>query len=190
MSDEREIGLSKHLASIWGHLRINHLILATTEFIVYLDDELDIEWKTSEEWDRKHAGETKIHRSLFNQVAELEAADWDYSDLKRTRNFKRQLAEVLACCFVNDYDNANSMLDRVKEYRISILNDREKAIEDQLAAKADWKKSSEIWTILHYSIGIAALFLSTLVAARPSIFGLNETAFQSAAWLLAFLTGL
>jgi hypothetical protein len=182
--------LSKHLAEVWGHVPIHYLVLATQGFLVYLDEELDIEWKTTPDWDLGNPADPKRHRSIINRVAELEAGQWDYSDPRRTRNYKRQLAEVLACSFHNDYDNAEQMLVRVENYRSDVLKLRDESIAEQLDARNDWKSHSEHWTILHYGIGTAALLFSTLSAARPSILGLNDQDFQLAAWLVAFLTGL
>jgi hypothetical protein len=190
MPNSSSTKLSKYLANIWPEVEPYHLILATQQFIVWLDEELDIEWKTKPTWDKKFPKDEKRHRSLIVQVAELEAADWDYSDPKRTRNYKRQLAEVLACSFEHDYKNAESMLHRVKEYRAGILKTREGAIQDQVAAKINWKKHSVNWMAIHYFVGVVALLLSTFLAARPTSLQFDEKWYQTFAWAGAFFTGL
>lgn len=182
--------IPKGLVPIWGHLQIRHLILADAEFIVYLDEHLDIEWETTGAWDEKYPVDPSRHRSLVNRVAELEAAEWDYSDERRTRNYKRQLGEVLGNSFENDYDNAEAMLDRVENYRASVLKAREESIAGQVAISVDWNKCSNRWTWVHYIVGTAALFLSTLLAAKPAILGMGEGGIQTIAWLAAFSTGL
>jgi hypothetical protein len=190
MAKPRQPELSKELADKWGLPEKYHLILSDPDFIVYLDEELDIEWQTSPAWDEKYPADPNRHRFLVNRVAELEAAEWDYSDDKRTRNYKRQLAEVLANSFENDYENAEAMLNRVENYRGSILKAREDAIAVQITVKTDWDQHSNRWTRVHYIVGTTALLFSTFLAAKPSSFGLNEAGTQTVAWLVAFLTGL
>jgi len=182
--------IPKDLDEVWGHLEVHHLVLADPEFIVYLDKHLDIEWQTTPAWDEKYPVDAGRHRFLVNRVAELEAAEWDYSDEKRTRNFRRQLAEVLGNSFENDYDNAEAMLERVENYHASILKAREDAITDQITINSDWNKCSNIWAWVHYIVGTTALLLSTFLAAKPRIFGLDEAGIQTVAWLVAFSTGL
>jgi len=169
--------------------KCNHLIMADPGFIVYLTDELDICWQTTAEWDEKNPLDPTRHRSLVNKVAELEPAEWDYSDERRTQNYKRQLAEVLSNSFENDYENAEKMLTQVMSYRESILKSREMAIVEQITTADSWNKNSNRWSLVHYAIGVAALLLSTFSAARLQILGLNEAGIQTVAWLVAFFHG-
>jgi hypothetical protein len=182
--------IPRDLAKVWGHIKTNHLVMADPGFIVYLDDELDIEWQTTPAWDKKNPADPARHRSLVNRVAELESSEWDYSDKRRTRNYRRQLAEVIANCFENDYKNAEKMLAQVESYRETILDARKTAIAEQISIANNWNRVSNRWTLAHYSIGIAALLLSTLSAAKPEILGMNETGMRIVAWLVAFFTGL
>ncbi|HWX64429.1 hypothetical protein [Bradyrhizobium sp.] len=163
--------------------------MADPGFIVYLTDELDICWQTTAEWDEKNPLDPTRHRSLVNKVAELESAEWDYSDERRTQNYKRQLAEVLSNSFENDYENAEKMLTQVMSYRESILKSREMAIVEQITTADSWNKNSNRWSLVHYAIGVAALLLSTFSAARLQILGLNEAGIQTVAWLVAFFHG-
>jgi hypothetical protein len=64
--------MPKDLEKVWGHIQASHLIMADPGFIVYLDDQLDIDWQTTPDWDEKNPADPIRHRLLVNKVAELE----------------------------------------------------------------------------------------------------------------------
>jgi hypothetical protein len=190
MPEKPRSALSNHLDDVWGHIEVHHLILATPGFIIYLDKDLDIEWKSTPEWDLSHPADEKRHRGILLRIAELEASDWDYSDPVRTRNFRRQLAEALACSFDDDYDSADTAISRAGTFREEVLALRKSAISEQEKANDEWRGLSRHWMRLHYVIGVLALLLSTFAAAKPPIFASMELPFGIASWLVAFLTGV
>jgi hypothetical protein len=180
--------MSARVAEAWGELEVEHLVLANGEFIVYLDESLDIEWKTTPEWDQTNPADPILFRSIIIGAAKIEADDWDYSDEKRTRNFKRQTAEAIGCALEGDYDNAKKMLQIAEEYRLKVLESRDGAVADHIKTKDEWFRNYKRWTASHYAIGTTALLFSTLVASRPSL--LNPHVLELFAWFVAFLTGL
>jgi hypothetical protein len=190
MANNAHAILSDKLAKIWGKLKIRHVVLGSEQFIVYLDDVLDIEWKTTGEWDATHPKDRVRFRTIINGAARIETDDWDYSDERRTLNFKRQVAEAIACALEGDYDHGDKMLEVADQYRMRILADRDKAISDHVQAKDTWHQDYNRWTAVHYVIGVTALFLSTLVASKPALFGFHENVFGFLAWFVAFLTGV
>jgi hypothetical protein len=91
-----------------------------------------------------------------------------------------------------DYANAQKTLDAATEYRATMitLSQRKQAVSEHLRIKDEWSKHFRTWNIVHYVLGIAALFCSSLVAAKPAWFGFQDSFYGLLAWVVAFLTGL
>jgi hypothetical protein len=182
--------LSPHLREIWGFVPFRYLILATEGYIVYVDGELEVDWKSTLEWDRAHAAERNDFDAVLNRAASVESGDWDDSDDEKTVKFKRQIGEAIARGLDGNFQRAMEMLDSAEEYRQSMLSAarRREAIGDQVKLKNSWRRCFRGWTVVHYVIGICAILLSTLVAAKPV--WLDEIHISVFAWLVAALTGL
>lgn len=184
--------LSPHLRETWGYIRAHHLILATPDFIVYLDKTLDVDWKSTPAWDTAHKDQRKQLDEVLNRAAELETGDWDRSDVDITLSLKRQIGEAIARGLNGNIPQARQMLDKAEAYRARVTNDfrRNKAIKDQVKIKDEWRGYYRRWIAIHYTVGIGALFLSTLVASKPTWMGLGEQWIGAFAWLAAVFTGL
>lgn len=181
--------LSPHLEGVWGFLSFRFLILATPEFIVFIDDALEVDWKTSPEWDQENPKDQQKHSMILNRARALESDDWDHSDKQQTLNLRNRIGEAIARCFESDYAGAEQMLDQAAAYRVSAR--RKHTISQYLKIRDSWKRSYICWSFVHYAIGTAAVLLSTLVAARPTLLGLKSDDVVSVfAWLVAALTGL
>ncbi|MEX2036015.1 MAG: hypothetical protein WEA28_12560 [Xanthobacteraceae bacterium] len=180
--------LSPHLEKVWGFVPINHLILATTDFVVFIDDALAVDWKTSPDWDRENPKEREKYSAILNRARALESDDWDDSDEQQTLNLRLRIGEAIARCFEGDYKNAEQMLDKAEAYRVSTR--RKQAIQDHVKIRDDWRKYYRLWSVVHYAIGLAAVLCSTLVAARPTLLGFTENVVTLFAWLVAALTGI
>jgi hypothetical protein len=180
--------LSPEMRELWGYIPIRHLVLASPEFIVYLDDVLDVEWKTTNAYDDTDLGHKQQRSAVLTRAAELEAGDWDLSDERQTLSLRRQIAEAIARAFEGDFAQAQQMLDRASEYRTSMR--RKQSISEQVRINNEWRARYRRWTGVHYSIGVAALVFSTLVASRPTWIGSAEVGTSLLAWFVAILTGL
>jgi hypothetical protein len=182
--------LSPHLRDIWGFVPVHILVLATPGYIVFLDEALEVDWKSTLEWDKAHAAQRNDFDAVLNRAASVESADWDGSDEERTVKFKRQIGEAIARALDGNYPRAMEMLDRAEEYRQNMFatNRRRDAITDQVKLKDSWRRCFRSWTAVHYVIGISAILLSTLVASKPVWLDQNQISFF--AWLVAAFTGL
>jgi hypothetical protein len=182
--------LSPHLREIWGFVPVHILVLATPGYIVFLDEALDVDWKSTPERDREHAAQRSEFDAVLNRAAAVESADWDGSDEEKTIKFKRQIGEAVARGLEGNYPRAMEMLDKAEEYRQNIFAAarRRDAIKDQVTLKDSWRRCFRGWTAVHYVIGIGAILLSTLVASKPAWLDGNEISFV--AWLVAAFTGL
>jgi hypothetical protein len=180
--------LSPEMRELWGYITtVHYLILATPGFIVFLDEALEIDWKTTQDHDAKRANEREQRNMILTRAAELESGDWD-GDRQQTLNLKRQIAEAIARAFEGNFAQADQMLAKASSYRISMR--RRQAINTQAQIKEEWRSSYRRWISLHYVIGILALVLSTLVASKPSWIGAGDNGIGILSWLVAVFTGL
>jgi hypothetical protein len=166
--------------------------LATPDFIVFLDEALDVDWKSSPGWDAAHVDQRKHLDEILNRAAELEAGDWDRSDVETTLNLKRQIGEAIARGLNGNIPQARQMLDKAEAYRTAAIRSfkRRRAIKDQVKIKDEWRDYYKRWIAIHYMIGVGALILSTLVASKPIWMGASEQWVSLFAWLAAVFTGL
>jgi hypothetical protein len=115
------IGLSPHLRKTWGYVHAHHLILATPDFIVFLDRALDVDWKSSAGWDEAHKEQRKQLDEVLNRAAELETGEWDRCDAETTLSLKRQIGEAIARGLSGSIPQARQMLDKSEAYRASAM---------------------------------------------------------------------
>jgi hypothetical protein len=187
--DRQSTAMSPDIDEVWGFIKPFFLVRATIDFIVWIDEDLDVDWKTKTAWDEA-THERDKRNAILSRGGAIEASDWDRSDRQRTLQFKRYIAEAYAACFEHDFENGQLLLDKAEEYRSGMLVRRQTAIKDQISIRDGWKKCHNIWIVSHYVIGIAALIGSTLIAARATEFGINNAILAAVAWLVAVLTGL
>jgi hypothetical protein len=181
--------LSPHLEKLWGFVPIRYLILASEEFLVFVDDELAVDWKTTSQWDKDNAYDKEKHAAVINRAAALESADWDNSDEERTLKLRRQIGEAIARCLECNYASAELMLVEAEKYRVGELNGfrRKQAIQDFVKTRDEWRKLGKRWSFFHYALGIVAILFSTVVASKLPLSSLMESLF---AWLVALFTAL
>jgi hypothetical protein len=184
--------LSPDLERLWGFLEYRYLILATLNFIVFIDDELDVDWKTTAKYDEDNKHNNAHWVRIINRAAALEAADRHESSEKRTLNFKRQIGEALARALQGHYDKAEEMLQVAEQCRLDEMERRKNAIKEQISVKDHWLKCRRTWTTIHYiyMIGIAALLFSSLAASKTEALGLTTTMTAWFSWLTVMCTAM
>jgi len=105
------VGISK-----WRDLDVHHLILETDDFIVFLDGDLDLDWKTSQKYDEVGPKDPQRHNEMLNRAAALECIPNDHHRRNVRLNFKRMVDEGVARSLDHDYDSAETMLERARSY--------------------------------------------------------------------------
>jgi hypothetical protein len=100
----------------WSDLDVHHLILNTDEFIVFLDGDLDIDWKTKAKYDEHGPKDPDEYNGILNRAASLECTPNDHHKRNVRLNFKRMIGEAIARALDNDYDSAKKMLDQARLY--------------------------------------------------------------------------
>lgn len=102
----------------WPGLPIKYLIVASKDYIVFLDDANDIDWKTSDTFDSRVETPQEINEyySVKNEIDSAENTSINHLDEKVVIGFKRQLGEALVRAFEGDYDNARKMVKLAQDY--------------------------------------------------------------------------
>jgi len=113
MTEERA-----HIYPDWDNLPIKYLILSCQDFIVFIDSENDLDWKTTDQFDKREICPEKLVElnSILNSTARVESIPTDKLQEKVVVNFKRQVGEALVRAFEDDFDNATQMIEAAEEF--------------------------------------------------------------------------
>lgn len=95
---------------------VEHLILKNTDFIVFIDDKMDIDWKSTTEYDEVRAPTQAEFNDVINEVAAQEVIPCCSGDVDNTLKYKRLLGEAVAMALKQDYANARSMIEAAKAF--------------------------------------------------------------------------
>jgi hypothetical protein len=101
---------------LWPDCNVKHLVLSCEEFIVFVDHEDDLDWSTSNKFDRDRRGDDVARNVIINEAALLEATPCDGISPARKLQFKRLIGEALARSFDHDYAGAHKMLAAASRY--------------------------------------------------------------------------
>ena len=100
----------------WGALDIKHLIIDTKDYIVFIDNDLDLDWITTTDYDSRGHKTPDLHSDILNRIALLECRPNGHFDQKITVDYKRLLGEALARSFSGEYDSANKIISESELY--------------------------------------------------------------------------
>jgi hypothetical protein len=95
VNDPRSAVLSK-----WPTADVHYLILQADEFIVFLDEDLVLDWVTSDEYDKHGPEDRSRHNEILNRAASLECVPNDHHKKSIRLNFKRMLGEGVAAAIL------------------------------------------------------------------------------------------
>lgn len=131
----------------WGWLDVKYLIVDTQEYIVFIDSEYDIDWKTTDKYDGEGHKDLSKHNDVMNTVALYECKPISDFDEKTRLDYKRLLGEAVARSLSHDYVKATNILQHAYSY----LKDRGK----ELSRKWYLYQSGKI-TAIFFFIGVFA----------------------------------
>lgn len=102
----------------WPGLPVQYLIIATKKYIVFLDKDNDLDWKTTDAFDeRELTAEQKVgYNEVKNEIDSIECIPTDNLDDKIVISFKKQLGEALVRAFESDFENGKKMVLHAKEF--------------------------------------------------------------------------
>jgi hypothetical protein len=83
-------------------------------FIVFINTDGDVDWKTTGECDKKI--KDKECGKVLSRIAVLEAVPTSHLPQKTQLNFRSMLGESLARCLHDDYANAKTLLDAANQF--------------------------------------------------------------------------
>jgi hypothetical protein len=155
------------LSSTWRIVEkeVHYLVYFDDRFIVYIDRDLDIEWKTTEaldkSFDEKGDDIKSKHYSVLAQAAAIETMPTDGLDYQQVLRFKRLIGEAIVCCLVLEFDNALSTIGFARDY----LRDRTQEVS------RFWYLSSSMLFAIPFILAAASLWLAR--TSLISIIGLE-----------------
>lgn len=100
----------------WPGIDNHYLILEAESFIVFLDSDLDVDWLTSDKYDETGPKDPAKHNEILNYAAGLECIPNSHHKRNVRLNFKRMVGEGVARSLDHDYDSAEKMLERARQY--------------------------------------------------------------------------
>jgi hypothetical protein len=134
--------MARQYELLWPDCKIKHLVLSTEEFIVFVNDELDVDWVTNEKYDEAKQSDPIKWNAAINSAALLEATPCDGISPEVKLQFKRLIGEAVARSFDGDYSGASHMLDAARAYIL--------ARSQELARR--WYLSASMVTALPFGI--------------------------------------
>lgn len=129
----------------WPGLKIKYLVISTAQYVVFLDKDLDVDWKTTDEYDEVGHQDITRHNHILNMVAQLESIPAIHHELQTRISYKRMIGEAVARTLEHDYENADKILTGAKKY----IENRNTEV-------------SRLWYL--YSSGIASFACFSLLA--------------------------
>lgn len=101
----------------WSDCEVRHLILSSDDFIVFLDNDLDVDWSTSQKYDDNETEDAaKELNEILIRAATVECIPNDHQEENVRLNFKRMVGEGVARAIERDYDSAKKILEAARLY--------------------------------------------------------------------------
>jgi len=111
-----KMGKRQNYEETWPNLDIHHLVLSTNDFIVFIDSDIDVDWETSDEYDKRENDDLEKRNTILNRAASLECIPNAHQNDQIRLNFKRMIAEGVARSLKHDYANADKILNEAETY--------------------------------------------------------------------------
>ena len=108
---------SRRYKVVWPDCDVRHLILSNDDFIVFLDDDLDVDWCTSQNYDDLEGeNDAKERSEILNRAATVECIPNDHQIENVRLNFKRMIGEGVARALERDHDSAKKIIEQARLY--------------------------------------------------------------------------
>ena len=100
----------------WGDVDICHLIMENEGYIVFIDKQLDVDWKITDELDKEQKESKAKRNEILNKAANVESIPNIQQKPLVRLNFKRMVGEGIARAFDADWDNAARIISEADKY--------------------------------------------------------------------------
>lgn len=104
------------IAATFGQLPIKHHVYVEKDFIVFVDHNLDVDWRTTSEYDKTRPRNKEIHFEILNLAASIETTPCQHLEDGTKLGFKRLIAEGIARALLEDYGNARKILEKAERF--------------------------------------------------------------------------
>lgn len=111
----------------WPDVEVHYLVISTDDYIVCLDKEFDVDWKTSDEYDKNGHNDEVEFNKILNNVALFESRPQHHLKNENRKSFRRMLGESVARALAHDYKSAESILEQAQDFLLD--RSREKSRE-------------------------------------------------------------
>jgi hypothetical protein len=101
----------------WPGMKSRWLVLETDTFIVCLDPDLDVDWRTGQEYPG-NKDSVAFHKILNRQALLESMPNHDLAEKIRL-SFKRMIGEAVARALSHDYANAEKILDNAEQFYVA-----------------------------------------------------------------------
>lgn len=109
-----------HPKGDWGNFRAHVLIMEATDFIVALDEVLDVDWMASDALEKRlQEASADGFGEALNRVATLEGISIGYLSQEQKTQFRRMVGEGVVRALQFDFGNSKQILDRAEEYVVA-----------------------------------------------------------------------
>lgn len=129
----------------WPKIKIRFLILETSEVLVYIDEDFDVDWQA-----RKRFKNSKLFYSILNEEALIESVPCGHHSEDVQIKFKRMLGEGVARAICDQYEIAHSILVEAQKF----INDR------NLEISRFWYLSASGFIGFLFAFGIALSWMN------------------------------
>jgi len=134
------------IKATFGTLPISHLVYFNGQFIVYVDNDCDVDWRTTPAYDAQFPKDKVAQHEVLNLAATIETTPCQHLGEATALNFKRLVAEGIARALHEDYTNAKRILAKADAF--VTLRSQEKS--------RYWYLSASGWTCAVFgAIGLA-----------------------------------
>jgi hypothetical protein len=123
MADASRRTLGEDYHALWGLDRgADHLIMATRDYAVWLNKDLEVWWTTTESfgqtWDKKAESLKKLSEwgRIMNRVTDLQAVPINYLLREQTMAFRCMVGEAVVRLFEHEFRHADDMLRRAGRF--------------------------------------------------------------------------
>jgi len=104
----------------WKIDNIKYLIIESPdEYIVFIDNSFDVDWKTTDEYDKNGKYQDPKFHAILSKEANVESIPNDHLQDSIRLNFKRLLGEAIARSLEGHYKNAEELVENARKYILS-----------------------------------------------------------------------
>ena len=104
------------IEAIFGKREIRFLVYFNKNVLVYVDNEFDVNWVTTPEYDELFPKNNELQNEVLNLAASIETTPCEYLNESLKLGFKRLVGEGIARALREDYVNAKQILAKAEAF--------------------------------------------------------------------------